>query len=162
MGTFSLQIAEWVAKTKGNADEIVRRTLSQLDGELIFRSPVGDTKYWLSLRPYTDLKSGKQKTMLKGPAGYAGGRFKGAWMLSTDAPDRSIPNRIDPTGAATNADHKAFIAATGAGHVHYMQNNMPYAKRLEDGWSRQAPVGLVGLTVVNFQNYVDAAVRAVK
>ena len=39
-------------------------------------------------------------------------------------------------------------------------NNAPYAQRIENGWSRQAPQGLVGLTVVMFQQIVREAAEA--
>jgi hypothetical protein len=35
---------------------------------------------------------------------------------------------------------------------------MPYALRLEYGWSKQAPAGMVRVTVAEFQAVVNAAV----
>ncbi|KAA5656825.1 hypothetical protein J471_5157, partial [Acinetobacter baumannii 1032359] len=32
------------------------------------------------------------------------------------------------------------------GNLVYIQNNQPYAERLENGWSDQAPQGIYGLT----------------
>jgi hypothetical protein len=29
----------------------------------------------------------------------------------------------------------------------YIQNNLPYAERLENGWSKQAPHGMVKITL---------------
>lgn len=39
-------------------------------------------------------------------------------------------------------------------------SRLPYINRLEfDGWSRQAPAGMVRVTIAEFSAYVDAAVR---
>jgi hypothetical protein len=49
-----------------------------------------------------------------------------------------------------------------AGKVHYITNNLPYAWRLEHGHSKQAPAGMVGLTVVEFAGIVDKAANDVR
>jgi hypothetical protein len=54
------------------------------------------------------------------------------------------------------------IPGQAAGLVFYLTNNVPYAQRIEDGWSRQAPNGLVALTAVEFQQIVDEAAGATK
>jgi len=35
--------------------------------------------------------------------------------------------------------------------VIYLTNNLPYAQRLEEGYSQQAPAGMVALTIQEFQ-----------
>ncbi|HDI5456437.1 HK97 gp10 family phage protein [Acinetobacter baumannii] len=58
----------------------------------------------------------------------------------------------------TNAVQDAAIQAVKIklGNLVYIQNNQPYAERLENGWSGQAPQGIYGLTF-NFisQKYGD-------
>ena len=49
------------------------------------------------------------------------------------------------------------IPAKAAGTVHVWINNLPYAQRLEDGWSKQAPSGMVGLAVREFRSIVESA-----
>ncbi|MDO7434595.1 HK97 gp10 family phage protein [Acinetobacter baumannii] len=48
----------------------------------------------------------------------------------------------------TNPIHDAAIQAVKIklGNLVYIQNNQPYAERLENGWSEQAPQGIYGLT----------------
>jgi hypothetical protein len=146
MPTFSAQILAWVEKTKDDADKIVRYALMTLDSRLVQRSPVGDAKYWK--RP--------------APAGYSGGRFKGSWMVSIGSPPTGISRMIDKDGSATLAAHASVISTAKAGEIQYLVNNTPYAKRLEEGWSRQAPYGMVALTVVEWNNIVNDAVNGVK
>lgn len=144
--SFSVSILAWVQKTKDDADKIVRYALMTLDSRLVQRSPVGDASYWLK-RP---------------PAGYTGGRFRGGWQMSIGSPPTGITRLIDKDGSATLAAHASVLSAAKAGQVQYLVNNLPYAKRIEEGWSRQAPYGLVALTVVEWNNIVDAAVNGVK
>ena len=37
----------------------------------------------------------------------------------------------------------------------YIQNNLPYANRLENGWSNQAPAGMVALTIAEVEAQMD-------
>ena len=140
--SFSLQIAEFIAKTKANQDLVVRAITMKIDNKLVQRSPVGDAKYWKH----------------KPPPGYAGGRFRANWQLSIGSPSAGVRDLIDKDGSATIAAHGSVISTAKAGDVIYLVNNLPYAKRIEEGWSRQAPIGVVGLTVLEFQNIVDKAV----
>ena len=146
MGTFALQIAAWVEKTKGDMDSVVRYALTAIDGRLVQRSPVGDAKYWTH----------------PAPKGYAGGQFRGNWQMSVGSPATGLLRTVDPGGQATLASHAAVVASARSGEVFYLMNNSPYGKRIEQGWSRQAPVGVVGLTVVEWNNIVDAAVNGVR
>lgn len=177
--SFSLQIAQWVEKTKGDLDKAVRYCALTIDGKLMYRSPVGDPTTW-KVNPNkpkvfgkfsaTGPKSGWQAGfMSKGAstyrtsgAGYVGGRFRGAWMFSIGSPSAEQGTVVDPTGKLTLDAHKALIAAAKAGDVLYFQNNMPYAKRLEQGWSKQAPLGMVALTVVEWQTIVDNVVNGIR
>jgi len=146
MGIFAAQIQAWVDKTKDDADKVVRYALLTIDGRLVQRSPVGDAKFWKH----------------PPPAGYVGGRFRGNWQVSIGAPASGALDAIDPTGSATLAAGQAVISVAKAGQVQYLVNNLPYAKRIEEGWSRQAPAGLVAITVVEWNNIVEDAVNGVK
>lgn len=156
MPSFSLQIAEWVAKTKGDMDKIVRFALMSIDGKLVQRSPVGDAKFWIH----------------PAPKGYAGGRFRGAWIVSQWTPNASDSGLsrvssgtggfIDKDGSATLAAHAGVISEARSGNIYYLYNPMPYGKRIEEGWSSQAPAGVVALTVVEWNNIVEAAVNGVR
>jgi hypothetical protein len=146
MGAFSLRIIELMERSKKDMDTIVRYAMATIDGKVDFRSPVGDAKYWTH----------------PAPKGYAGGRFRGNWQMSIGSPASGSLDVVDPGGQATRASHVAVLAAARAGQVIYLMNNLPYAKRIEEGWSRQAPIGVVAVTVVEWNNIVDAAVNGVR
>lgn len=184
MGDFSIQLAAFAARAKANANAVVRKVVLDIGTRLVERSPVGDRELWAVNQPnvmnrelYQDFRAeqGKRpasrKTLDKyfglRPEGYVGGRFRANWQLSEHArvpgelyqespPASSYP---DPGQILAAAD--ANITLNPAGKKFYWQNNLPYAQALEDGWSTQAPAGMVGLTVSEFQSIVNGAAQEV-
>jgi hypothetical protein len=143
---FALDISRFVAKAKMNADRCVRKVVLDMGTRIVMRSPVGDASHWAH----------------PAPAGYIGGRFRANWQYGDGAVPNGELTGIDPTGNATIQRFIASVKESGAaGKVHYLTNNLPYAYRLEYGWSRQAPNGMVGVTVVEFQSIVNAAAKDV-
>jgi hypothetical protein len=91
-----------------------------------------------------------------------GGRFRANWQYGLSAPDLKTTETTDQSGQATIGRITTEIPANAGGEMHYITNSLPYAKRLEEGWSkRQAPNGMVGLTILEFQPIVAAAARAI-
>ena len=140
MGTFALDLQRFATKTNEKSDLLVGSTVIRVSGELDRRSPVGDASYWKH----------------KPPKGYVGGRFRGSWNLGVDAIPPNFET-IDPTGAETQGRIIATVPQQAAGKVYYLVNQVPYAQRIEEGWSRQAPQGLVELTAISWQRIVNEA-----
>lgn len=82
------------------------------------------------------------------------GRFRGNWQTTTANPATGIAGGIDPTGAATIAAMTAFVESLKGGRVTFLTNNLPYAQRLEYGYSGQAPEGMVRKNVARFQSII--------
>lgn len=78
------------------------------------------------------------------------GQFRGAWRLSTSR-EMDAPDTADKNGAATVARGKADLAAIPAGAPVHLVNAMPYAGRIEHGWSAQAPYGVLGVTAARLR-----------
>jgi hypothetical protein len=144
MGSFSVQLQQFADKANKRANDIVGRVIIGVAQRLDERSPVGDASYWKN----------------KPPKGYVGGRFRGNWQLGIGVVPSGETGRIDPSGAETLGTIIANVPDQPAGTVAYLTNNVPYGPRIEDGWSRQAPQGLVGLTAMEFQNIVNQAAAA--
>lgn len=87
---------------------------------------------------------------------YTGGRFRGNWQVSFDRPVENAIDRIDKTGRATLAAGNAVLAEFEAGKYTsiWFTNNVPYARRLEYGWSKQAPAGVVRVVVAEINSKV--------
>jgi len=75
------------------------------------------------------------------------GQFRANWLLSVDTPDLSVQEGPGGALAAKSSTAIASYAAVQGFPVIWLQNNLPYAGRLEDGYSKQAPNGMVALTV---------------
>lgn len=89
------------------------------------------------------------------------GRFRGNWQVAIGSVPSGTIEAVDPQGAVVKAKVAGVTAGLKTGDVIYMVNNLPYARRLEDGYSQQAPAGMVRLTVQRWQPIVDAAVKQI-
>ena len=89
------------------------------------------------------------------------GRFRGNWQPAIGSAPSGTIEATDPSGNMVIAKVSGVVAGMQAGDVIYMANNLPYAQRLEDGWSQQAPAGMVRLTVQRFQPIADAVIRQI-
>lgn len=159
--SFSLQIAEFVAKTKLAMDLTVQKTVQELDEEIVKNWPVGDPLRWKS---QPKAKKDGSMPVWKSRAGYVGGRSRANWQLSIGAPASGVLNAIDtsPGGSDTIAAHKDAIAQIKAGDIIYLTNNIVYAVPIEYGHSGQAPAGVVGLAILQFPQFVQRAAEASK
>lgn len=80
------------------------------------------------------------------------GRFRGNWNVSVDVRDDTTTDATDKGGAATIAKGQGVITAVPPYRTIWLTNNLPYARRLETGWSQQAPVGMVALTLAELES----------
>ncbi|WP_281916084.1 HK97 gp10 family phage protein [Caldimonas thermodepolymerans] len=86
------------------------------------------------------------------------GRLKANWQASQNVPVRGTLTSTDKDGNTTMVAIAGAIG--GAGSVTYLANNLPYAHRIEfDGWSRQAPAGMVRVSMARVQRLLSAAAR---
>lgn len=83
------------------------------------------------------------------------GRFKANWNVSYSVPDKSTTSNT----ATQRADAEVRKALTlPVGGIVYLVNSLPYAMRLEYGWSKaQAPAGMVRVTAREWAAKVAAA-----
>jgi len=124
MGSFADQMRAWERKTAAKMDVAVRKIALQMFTRIILKSPV-DT-----------------------------GRFRGNWHIAIGSVPEGTLELDDKTGTATIAKGAAIALGMNAGDIVYFANNLPYARRLEEGYSQQAPAGMVALTVQEFQSIV--------
>lgn len=188
MGQFAIDVAKFAEKAKAKGDVVTRKIAIDLLSRVVMRSPVGNPELWAvnshaaygrethnmfvaalnaTLAPGEKpvRRMGKKKLKetykLTSGKGYVGGRFKGNWQVTIGtAPTQSLDS-IDPSGAATITDGRAALASFKAGMPIFITNNLPYGPRLEyEGWSKQAPAGMVRVSIAEFQNITIDAVKA--
>lgn len=131
MGVFSLDLARFAEKAGDKMDVAVKKISMELLSSVVLKSPV-DT-----------------------------GRFRGNWNVELGKPSYITSDKVDKGGGATIEKGAGIIQATQFnGATLYITNALPYANRLEDGYSNQAPNGMVRITVVEFQEYVNKVVNS--
>lgn len=133
MASFAAQVERFRAKTEAKIELAVRKIAMEVFREVILMSPV-DT-----------------------------GRFRGNWQVEIGNVPQGTVALEDKDGRATIAAADAKALGLKAGQSIYLVNNLPYARRLEYGWSKQAPGGMVRLTVQRWKPIVEqigAQIRA--
>ncbi|HFV9241328.1 TPA: hypothetical protein ACIAIH_000196 [Enterobacter bugandensis] len=186
---FTVAITAFVDKAKANQEAVVRAVGIRILNQLVMMSPVGNPELWginqtaasynqavfdhneaQKSDPANLTKTGRLKKKarlvdgmdIKAPPGYTGGRFRGNWQVSFDAPTTDETGRIDKTGNLTKAAGNNTLSLFKVGmKAIYFCNNVPYAYRLEMGHSSQAPGGMVRITAAEFQRFFEDAVREV-
>lgn len=88
------------------------------------------------------------------------GRFRANWMIGLGSPDETTTEDTD-ANASTGRIAQA-VGTAKAGGIIYLTNSLPYANRLELGWSKQAPAGFVAATADTWRQYLNDAVYSVK
>jgi len=186
---FIADINAFVDRAKANQDAVVRAVGIRILNQLVMMSPVGNPELWeinqtataynravydhneaQRADPSNLTKSGRLKKKarvvdgmdIKAPPGYTGGRFRGNWQVSFDAPTTEETGRIDKTGDLTKAagNYTLSLFKVGMSSIYFC-NNVPYAYPLEMGHSTQAPGGMVRITAAEFQRFFDEAIREV-
>ena len=170
-------------KAGEKTEMVVRKTALELQSQMIERSPVGDPSGWKAnaeivgartayaegAADYNAANPGKRRIgtskaslnrifKLKAGSVYTGGRFKGNWQVGIGTMNNTNDSPIDKSGAGALGRTQAALEGWKPGQTIFLSNSLPYAKRLESGWSKQAPAGIVALTT---QNYAQAVKKAV-
>ena len=186
---FTAAITAFLDKAKANQEAVVRAVGIRILNQLVMMSPVGNPELWginqtaasynqavydhneaQKSDPANLTKTGRLKKKarlvdgmdINAPLGYTGGRFRGNWQVSFDAPTTDETGRIDKTGNLTKAAGNYTLSLFKVGmKAIYFCNNVPYAYRLEMGHSSQAPEGMVRITAAEFQRFFEEAVREV-
>lgn len=132
MSKFTLDIQTFVAKAKKNPETVMRSVSLKLFSAIIKASPV-DT-----------------------------GRFRGNWQTTGVTPATGLIAGVDPTGNKAVNSAATFITNAPGWDTFTLTNNLPYAERLEYGWSKQAPVGMVRVNIARFQQLINEEAAKVR
>lgn len=130
--SFALDVSKFVEKAKKNPEKVMRQVSIKLFSAIIKASPV-DT-----------------------------GRFRMNWMASGGTPATGTTDATDKSGNIATGNAKSFVLKAADWHEFTLANNLPYAQRLEYGWSQQAPAGMVRTNVSRFQQLINEEANKVK
>lgn len=71
------------------------------------------------------------------------GRLRGNWQSSLNVPEMGQLQTMDKTGSNASSDAQVSLDKLKLGDIFWFTNNLPYARRIEEGWSQQAPQGML-------------------
>lgn len=146
MAGFGDSVAAYSTKAKGKATAILRKVALDMFTEVILKSPVGNPSLWKHAAP----------------PGYSGGQFRANWQVAIGNIPSGTLQLEDASGTATISKAQAEVSGLQMGQTIWLVNNLPYAQRLEDGWSTQAPEGMVRMTVQRYAAILNAAAATVR
>ena len=132
MSGFTLDIKNFVEKAKKNPETVARQVSFKLFSAVIKASPV-DT-----------------------------GRFRMNWQTAGAVAPSGVIDGTDKGGASAIGDAASYIFAASDWNEFTLTNNLPYAERLEYGWSNQAPQGMVRVNVARFNTLLEEEAAKVK
>lgn len=135
-------VTAWAKRTKQKRSDVVTAVVIDLSTAIIDRIPIGDVSLWKS----------------SPPKGYRPGTMVNSWHSSIGPIGAMTVRSPNTTGAASLAN-LAAVAPFAPGKIFNFATPVPYARRIEFGWSSQAPAGMVRLTTARFQQIVKAAAR---
>lgn len=138
--SFALDVSKFVEKAKKNPEKVMRQVSIKLFSAIIKATPV-DT-----------------------------GRARNNWFASGSTLSQETTTYGAPQGTATiqrvtAATIQRVTAAINTAtdwREFTLTNNLPYIQRLEYGWSKQAPAGMVRVNVARFQQLINEEANKVK
>lgn len=75
------------------------------------------------------------------------GRARGNWQVTVGVPAEGELDDSDRRGRETIARGKANMVDVSFSGIIWIANNLPYILQLEGGWSGQAPVGMLAVSM---------------
>ena len=143
--SFTLHLKKITERAGAQADNAVKRIAIDLFSSVTLKSPVDK------------------------------GRFRGNWQLGIGAIDGNIDSPESKDGSLAIARAANELNGFKSGKTIYISNSLPYARTLEygeygtgagatekttrDGYSVQAPYGMVRITIVEFKRKLGKALN---
>lgn len=141
---FNALLHELAVGINADLSQVVRSTVLRLFAKIIQRSPV-DTGAYRGSHQIANHDPGPDEGVIKSP--YKAGTDKaGAKKWADD---------VAKSGA------KAWTWQPGWGSI-WIFNNVPYAERLENGWSQQAAAGVYNVALAEMTAVLDEEIKKSK
>ena len=132
MSNLGEQLRQIAERNKVKLETVVRKTVLDMGSQMVRMSPV-DT-----------------------------GRFRANWMYGAGAINTATTADTDQSGGVSAQRITAGVVGWKRGEAMFVTNSLPYAQRLETGWSKQAPTGMVRTTIAHFEAAFSRALGEVK
>lgn len=131
---FRARMAKRIEKAKGKQELFFKKLTLEIMSRIVLKTPV-DT-----------------------------GRARANWFVGNGTPNRRTDQLVDPSGVSTIAfGQSAIMGIKVDGQTIYVTNSLPYIRRLEyEGWSQQAPAGMVRVTLAELSGVARQIANEVK
>lgn len=102
---------------------------------------IGELRRWVAIEIWSNVTSMSPVDT---------GRFRASWNIQDGSPDMSVVPEgqhgppSQPSGISTRPYQQTWVS-----------NGLPYGERLEFGWSRQAPDGMVRITMAEIETVLN-------
>lgn len=137
---FELALNDFIEEVVPEKHLLLQKKIAlDLLSRIIDKNPVGNPDNWKGYPPRTP------------PPGYVGGRSRSNWQIATTGSRSSSVVGIDPSGATAEASGVAAITGAKPYGTIWIFNNVRYIQRLEEGWSKQAPAGMVAVSLAEIE-----------
>ena len=87
------------------------------------------------------------------------GRARANWQVSFNTPKEDKLDTLDKSGNATISKANDKILNNKVPTTYYITNNLPYIMRLEYGWSKQSPAGMVRINLLKFNQILKGNIK---
>lgn len=131
MSDFAAKIAAFAWKAQEAQDRVLQGVVKEVGERLVERTPVD------------------------------AGEARSNWQASVNTPQAVHTPDLDPSGQGAIADIARTARAAKMGDAVYVLNPAPHIKSLEDGHSKQAPAGMVAVTITEGRQIIDEVARKV-
>ena len=124
------------------AQEVVKLAAIEVVNYVITASPVGNTDLWKTAYP---------------PKLYVGGRFRSNWILTKSKPSTKVSETIRTEGAIIQEYSARVLGEYSDKWI--LANNLPYAKRIDNGWSSQSPNGVTAPAKLHVNSKIPELIK---
>jgi hypothetical protein len=124
---FKLDFEKAIKKEEKKITQVVRAAALETFSDIIKNTPVGNPTYWQSAPP----------------EGYTGGTLRSNWQTNVGSvPSGTVANAGSKSAATKKAEDDAKTGSKKftLDNTMYFANNLPYAQRINDGYSVQPGV----------------------
>ena len=131
---FRSDIAKFINKANKANDTFVRKLVLEIYSRVVLRSPVDS------------------------------GRFRANWQVGNGSIDYTVTNNTDVSGASAISKAALELSSMNInGQTIFVSNSLSYSQRLEfDGWSKQAPAGMIRVTLAELSSITSKVAFEVK
>lgn len=141
-------IKEFLNKFNANAvlalkasENATNDTILTMYKHIVEGTPVGNPALWHP--PYW-------------PKGYVPGTLKKSWQINFNNQQRNLQGQF-ASSAQTLTQHGLTLSLNdSSGKTVSISNPQPYAQRVEEGWSSQAPYGMMRTSVAEFKGLIES------